>query len=43
MIVHAIERLAPQVGSLIINANRNADIYRRLRLPRRGRRSQSAE
>lgn len=27
MIVHAIERLAPQVGSLIINANRNADIY----------------
>lgn len=27
MIVHAIERLAPQVGPLIINANRNADIY----------------
>ena len=27
MIVHAIERLAPQVGSLIINANRNAEIY----------------
>jgi molybdopterin-guanine dinucleotide biosynthesis protein A len=27
MIVHAIERLAPQVGSLIINANRNVDIY----------------
>jgi molybdopterin-guanine dinucleotide biosynthesis protein A len=27
MILHAIERLQPQVGSLIINANRNADIY----------------
>lgn len=27
MIVHAIERLAPQVGPIIINANRNADIY----------------
>lgn len=27
MIVHAIERLAPQVGPLIINANRNTDIY----------------
>ena len=27
MIVHAIERLDPQVGALIVNANRNADIY----------------
>ena len=27
MIVHAIERLGPQLGSLVVNANRNADIY----------------
>ena len=27
MVAHVIERLAPQVGSLIINANRNRDEY----------------
>src|SRR5690606_10322942 len=27
MVVHAIERLGPQLGSLVVNANRNADIY----------------
>jgi molybdopterin-guanine dinucleotide biosynthesis protein A len=28
MVAHAIERLAPQVGEIIINANRNLDDYR---------------
>lgn len=27
MVAHVIERLAPQVGALLINANRNADRY----------------
>lgn len=33
MIVHAIQRLAPQVDHLIINANRNQDIYAGFDLP----------
>ena len=28
MVAHAIERLAPQVGEIIINANRNVEEYR---------------
>ena len=28
MVAHAIERLAPQVGEILINANRNVDEYR---------------
>lgn len=28
MVQHAIDRLAPQVGALLINANRNLDVYR---------------
>src|SRR5204863_8975561 len=27
MVAHAIERLAPQVGEIIINANRNTEAY----------------
>ncbi|MDX1434497.1 MAG: molybdenum cofactor guanylyltransferase MobA [Gammaproteobacteria bacterium] len=30
MVVHALERLRPQVGAVVINANRNLDVYRRL-------------
>lgn len=30
---HALERLAPQVGKLMINANRNLPVYRSLGLP----------
>lgn len=30
MVVHALERLRPQVGAVLINANRNLDTYRRL-------------
>ena len=33
MVAHVIERLAPQVGSLIINANRNLDQYGGLGYP----------
>jgi molybdenum cofactor guanylyltransferase len=33
LVVHVIERLKPQVGSLLINANRNADVYQRLGYP----------
>jgi molybdopterin-guanine dinucleotide biosynthesis protein A len=33
MAAHVIERLAPQVGSLAINANRNADAWRAFGLP----------
>lgn len=33
MVQHAIERLAPQVGALLINANRNLDRYRALGWP----------
>lgn len=28
MVAHVLERLAPQVGELLVNANRNADRYR---------------
>lgn len=28
MVAHALERLAPQVGALLVNANRNLDRYR---------------
>ncbi|MDR2298580.1 MAG: molybdenum cofactor guanylyltransferase MobA [Comamonas sp.] len=31
--IHALKRLAPQVGSLLINANRHADAYAELALP----------
>ena len=30
MVVHVIERLAPQVGEVIVNANRNVEVYREL-------------
>lgn len=30
MVVHALQRLRPQVGAVLINANRNLDTYRRL-------------
>ena len=30
MVVHALERLRPQVGRVLINANRNLETYRRL-------------
>jgi molybdopterin-guanine dinucleotide biosynthesis protein A len=30
---HALERLAPQVGTLMVNANRNLDEYRTLAVP----------
>ncbi|MCA3181978.1 MAG: molybdenum cofactor guanylyltransferase MobA [Burkholderiales bacterium] len=33
MAAHVIERLAPQVGALAINANRNADAWRAFGLP----------
>lgn len=33
MIAHVIERLAPQVGTLLISANRNLDAYRQFGLP----------
>lgn len=33
LIQHAIERLQPQVGQLLINANRHLDIYQALGLP----------
>jgi molybdenum cofactor guanylyltransferase len=33
MSLHAIERLSPQVTSLIVNANRNVDVYRALGYP----------
>ncbi len=33
LVVHVIERLAPQVATLIISANRNLDVYRRLGYP----------
>jgi len=33
MIAHALERFAPQVGSVIINANRNVDRYREFGWP----------
>src|SRR5215470_8057524 len=29
MVQHVIERFAPQVGELLINANRNAEVYAR--------------
>jgi len=33
MITHVVARLKPQVGALLINANRNLDAYARLGLP----------
>jgi molybdenum cofactor guanylyltransferase len=33
LVVHVIERLEPQVGSLLINANRNADKYQSYGFP----------
>lgn len=33
LVTHVAERLAPQVGSLLINANRNADVYAGLGYP----------
>lgn len=33
LVLHAIERLAPQVDTLILNANRNQDIYAGFDLP----------
>ena len=33
MIAHVIERLAPQVGTLLISANRNLEAYRQFGLP----------
>ena len=33
MVKHVIERIAPQVGALILNANRNTEIYRSFGLP----------
>lgn len=33
LVVHALERLAPQVGGLLINANRHADRYAELGAP----------
>ena len=33
LVAHVIERLAPQVGRLLISANRNLDIYARLGYP----------
>jgi len=33
LVAHVIERLAPQVNSLLINANRNADKYQRYGFP----------
>ncbi len=33
LVAHAIERLAPQVGAMLISANRNLDAYRRFGYP----------
>jgi molybdenum cofactor guanylyltransferase len=33
LVAHAIERLAPQVGTLLVSANRNLDIYRTFGYP----------
>lgn len=33
MVEHVLARLAPQVGRVMINANRNADVYARFGLP----------
>lgn len=33
LVAHATERLAPQVGTMLISANRNLDVYRRLGYP----------
>lgn len=33
MAAHAIERLAPQVGALLVNANRNAELWRAFGVP----------
>lgn len=33
MIMHAITRLAPQVGPMLINANQNLDVYRAMGYP----------
>jgi molybdenum cofactor guanylyltransferase len=33
MVAHAIDRLAPQVASLLINANRNTDVYSAFSFP----------
>ena len=33
MILHVINRLAPQVGTLVINANRNLETYKQFGLP----------
>lgn len=33
MVMHAIARLAPQVGPMLINANQNLDVYRDLGYP----------
>lgn len=33
LVQHAIDRLQPQVGALLVNANRNLDAYRALGLP----------
>ena len=33
MALHVVERLAPQVGTLMISANRNLDVYRRFGAP----------
>lgn len=33
MVLHAIERLSPQVGSVLINANQNLDVYEDFGVP----------
>jgi molybdopterin-guanine dinucleotide biosynthesis protein A len=33
MVAHAIERLSPQVGSVMINANQNLDVYKDFSVP----------
>ena len=33
MVAHVIARLAPQVGTIVVNANRNADRYSTLGYP----------
>ncbi len=43
LVEHAIARLQPQVGSIAISANRNADLYRRYGFPVYGDHGDSPE
>ena len=42
MVQWALERLAPQVDEILVNANQNLEAYARIRLPRGARRRSAA-